>query len=232
MSLTIESRFCGPPSSGNGGYSCGVAAGLIPDGVVEVTLRSPPPLDRPLRADGTRLYDGETLIAEAAPGKLAHAPAPFVPFDVAERAARGYPGFDAHPYPTCFVCGTRRDDGLRIFPGAVDGMKVAASPWTPDASVTGDDGRVRREILWAVLDCPSFFGWFCFDRDAIGADAPVLLGRLTAEIVEAPRAGERCVCTAQAIGRDGRKVFASSAIWSADGRRLASAEAIWILPKR
>lgn len=60
----------------------------------------------------------------------------------------------------------------------------------------------------------------------------VLLGRLTAEIVERPRAGERCVCTARALGREGRKVYASSAIWSADGRRLASAEAIWILPKR
>ena len=34
------------------------------------------------------------------------------------RAGRpAYPGFIEHPFPTCFVCGPRREDGLRHLPG-------------------------------------------------------------------------------------------------------------------
>ena len=52
--VVIERRFRGPPESANGGYACGLVAGLL-GGVAEVTLRLPPPLDRELdvvRADG------------------------------------------------------------------------------------------------------------------------------------------------------------------------------------
>jgi hypothetical protein len=45
--LTIEGRFNGPEGSGNGGYTCGLLAREL-DGEAEVTLRRPPPLDRPL----------------------------------------------------------------------------------------------------------------------------------------------------------------------------------------
>jgi len=44
--VTIDRRFRGPSDSGNGGYVCGVVAALV-GGPAEVTLRSPPPLDRP-----------------------------------------------------------------------------------------------------------------------------------------------------------------------------------------
>ena len=46
--VVIARRFCGPPTSANGGYACGLVAGLL-DGRARVTLRSPPPLDRPLQ---------------------------------------------------------------------------------------------------------------------------------------------------------------------------------------
>ena len=45
--ITIPKRFCGPPDSGNGGYVCGLLAGYVSGGS-EVTLRMPPPLERPL----------------------------------------------------------------------------------------------------------------------------------------------------------------------------------------
>jgi hypothetical protein len=46
--LRLGERFCGPPATANGGYACGAIAELLSGGV-EVTLRRPPPLGRPLR---------------------------------------------------------------------------------------------------------------------------------------------------------------------------------------
>ena len=68
--LTIPSRFCGPPGSGNGGYVCGRIAAYL-DGPVTVTLRRPPPLATPLAVErggesSVRIHHGRTLIAEAA----------------------------------------------------------------------------------------------------------------------------------------------------------------------
>ncbi len=69
QTLTIPSRFNGPPASANGGYACGLVAALL-GGDAEVTLRSPPPLDTPLVVSGDdghiEVRDGETLVAEAA----------------------------------------------------------------------------------------------------------------------------------------------------------------------
>ncbi|HEY3542877.1 MAG TPA: ASCH domain-containing protein, partial [Gaiellaceae bacterium] len=54
--LVIAARYRGPARSGNGGYTCGLVAGLLGGSDVEVTLRAPPPLDRPLRIVGPRVY--------------------------------------------------------------------------------------------------------------------------------------------------------------------------------
>src|SRR5205814_1047165 len=182
-SMIIERRFRGPPDSGNGGYSCGVI-GVHLGGTAEVTLRVPPPLERELRivreGPGAKLLEGETLVAEAAPALLdIEAPAP-VSFAEAEKASRGYPWFEGHPFPGCFVCGPERaaDDGLRILPGPVEGREIAAAPWIPEASLAGERGLVRPEVVWAALDCPSWFGFYCF-TDWRGK---ALLGRLAARI--------------------------------------------------
>ena len=69
--ITIDRRYRGPLHSGNGGYTAGRLAAFV-DGPAEVTLRLPPPLDRPLAVaeeDGrVLLLDGEALVAEARPG--------------------------------------------------------------------------------------------------------------------------------------------------------------------
>ena len=44
QSVTVPARFCGPPDSGNGGYTCGLVAKEM-GGIVECTLRSPVPLE-------------------------------------------------------------------------------------------------------------------------------------------------------------------------------------------
>ena len=232
--VTIDRRFCGPPTSANGGYACGVAAAQLARGVgagpIEVTLRTPPPLDTPIdvERDGERtiLRHGEQLVAEGIRAELAIAPPAPVTFEEAADAARRYPWAERHPFPGCFVCGPARaeGDGLRIFPGAVTGRDVAAAPWIPHASVAAPDGSVPPEIVWSVLDCPSWFGLACFHS----WEGLALLGRLTAEIRALPGAGERLVCMGWFMGRDGRKAHVGSALFSERGELRALAKATWI----
>jgi hypothetical protein len=72
--LCLGERFCGPPTSANGGYACGAIAERLGGGV-EVTLRRPPPLGRPLRLQlgdgGAVVRDGDELVAEARPATVA-----------------------------------------------------------------------------------------------------------------------------------------------------------------
>jgi hypothetical protein len=212
----IDARFNGPPGSGNGGYTCGVVAALL-GGPAEVTLRVPPPLDTELLWDGKRLLDGETVVAEGRAAEVDVEPPPTVSFAEAEEASRSYPGFEVHAFPTCFVCGPEREDGLRIFAAPVDGRDVVAAPWVPH--------EVSTELVWAALDCPGAIavGW-----DARGV---FLLGRMAAEVRDPPSVGERCVVVARPDGEDGRKLFAATALYGEDGRLLGRARQTWILPR-
>ena len=223
--VIIERRFRGPPQSGNGGYSCGVVAEGV-DGVATVTLRMPPPLDRPLTLNGdgeqSRLTDGERLVGEATKATL-DLVAPEAPtLEAAIHASRDYAGFQSHPFPGCYVCGPEREpgDGLRLFPGPVGDTLTVASPWTPDESLRRPDGLVERRHVWAALDCPSYFGLF--------SRPMALLGRLTAAIDRLPEVGEPLVAIGWPIDTDGRKSFAGSALASLDGVILARAAATWI----
>src|SRR5688572_28943387 len=126
-SLVIAGRFNGPDGSGNGGYTCGLVAALVGSRAAEVTLRRPPPLDRPLAVrrseDAVLVLDAGDVVAEgrASDGVDMDVPAP-VSREEAARAASRYTGFDRHHFPTCFVCGPARaeGDGLRIFAGPVE----------------------------------------------------------------------------------------------------------------
>ena len=219
--MIVPARYNGPADSGNGGYTCGLVAALL-GGVAEVTLRLPPPLDRELavlRDDAhLEIRDGEALVAEAEPAELdLDVPAPVSVEEAAEASAR-YAGFVHHAYGTCFVCGPRREDGLRVYAGPVEGRPgLVASPWTP-----GED--VRPELVWAALDCPS--GWAVDDFQREG----VLLGRMAAEIDRLPQPGEPHVVLGWRIGEDGRKRYAGSALLTGDGEVLARARSTWIVP--
>jgi hypothetical protein len=223
--IVIDRRFRGPPNSGNGGYSCGVLGDRFED-VATVTLRRPPPLDIPLRLlheDGrVRLLDGDILIGEATPDVL-EVDVPVPPTGNEARAAsQDYAGFQAHPFPTCFVCGPDREpgDGLRIFPGPLDGTHVVAAAWAPDRSLDGGAGLVHRRHVWAALDCPSYF--------ALPGAPLALLGRLTASIDRLPEIDEPLVVIGWPIGSDGRKHFAGSALADGNGEIVAHGAATWV----
>ncbi|HUR14675.1 MAG TPA: hypothetical protein VM097_09330 [Mycobacteriales bacterium] len=212
--LTIPARFTGPPDSANGGVTCGLLAQAT--GLDEITLRLPPPLGRPLSLVDGSLYDGDALVASAAVGAVEVVPPAPVSVKAAALATASYGGWSAHPFPTCFVCGPDKQDGLRVFPGRV-AEGVVAAPWVPH-----DDGPVMDPVMvWAALDCPS--GW---SFDIVGR--PMVLGRMTCRIDALPVAGEDHVLMGWQIGREGRKGFTGSALFTASGTLLARAQHTWI----
>jgi len=231
--VLIQPRFCGPTTSGNGGYTCGRLADFLA-GPCEVTLRSPPPLDiamevEPQQSGSIALTHGTTVIAEARRTTVStDLPEP-VSWEQAVAASRAYPGFVEHQYPSCFVCGPGRPlhDGLSIFPGAVGNREVVAAPWQPAKDLCDPDGRVLPAFMWAALDCPSWYGYAAFHEPV----PPILLGRLSAQVNERAHAEERCVAMGWALGREERKIRCASAVFSAAGRALAWAQATWIVLK-
>ena len=131
-------------------------AQLVGAEVVEVSLRKPPPLDRPLevvarrRARGAprrrrrwwpRARPAELLLRRAGGGAAG---------EVAAAVEAGRERWTAeHPFPTCVVCGppARRATASRIFPAALpdrDGLFGAC--WTPgelEGEATAGCARVR-----------------------------------------------------------------------------------------
>lgn len=232
--LRIAARFCGPPESGNGGYCAGAFARLFlaasgGNGPVEVTLRKPPPLERELQlhlaGSQARLLNGDELVAEARGASLELDPPSAPSFERAGQLSKQYVGHVRHHFPSCFVCGPARSegDGLRIFPGSQHPGEPVAAPWIPAANLADADGQLPTEVLWAALDCTGYFA-------AGASDYPMaLLGRMTAQI-EAPVAAlERCVVSGFALGREGRKLFAGTALYGEDGTRRALSAQTWIL---
>jgi hypothetical protein len=223
--LVVPARFNGPPDSGNGGYVCGMVSTLI-DGDAEVTLRSPPPLDTELDVahtpEGIEILDGSTLVATARQIEPWSPSFPTPPSLTAARAARGdYLGHTTHEFPTCFTCGTDRSDGLAIFPGPV-GEGIVASSWTADASLPSHDGALLTEIVWAALDCPG--AW----ASARITEGPIVLGRMSAMILQPISVGSDYVSFGWTHSEDGRKTFTATAIADGDGKVLAVSKQTWI----
>jgi hypothetical protein len=244
--LLVPARFCGPPVSGNGGWTCGAMAELVhghpaehtdPWPAITVTLRRPPPLDTAIptnEVDGiTTAADDVGPVASAVRSDVALTEVAAVDAATARAAEASYAGWVSHPFTSCFTCGPDRaeGDGLRIFPGPVDtlegGLLVAAA-WTPHPSTaedwhTYDDDHRRASlpVTWAALDCPG--GWA-----SELADNPAVLGRMTARIDTLPVIGEEHVVVGHSRGRQGRKMFTAATLYDSDGRVVATAEHTWI----
>ncbi len=224
MHESFARRFRGPLASANGGYACGRLAAHVGADSVEVTLRLPPPLERPLevraRDDGAVvLLDGEAVVAEGRPAVLDLEPPAPVPVGDAEAAREHGPRDWEAEFRECFVCGERPDgDGLRLHVGLVAGREpVHAAPWRVAEQAS--------EIVWAAIDCPGAY--------AVGGEGRglVVLGRMTAHVARVPEAGETCVVAAWPLAEDGRKLYAGTALFAEDGELLALAKQVWIEPR-
>lgn len=232
--LVVPQRFCGPASSGNGGWTAGALAERAGHEVTTVQLRRPPALEVMMRVateDGWTVASRDsTVVARACAAETEPDPVAPVAADMARAAEAAYPGHRSHPFPTCFACGTGREegDGLRIFPGpAGDGV---AATWTPHPSVAADwhayadrDGtrHTSLPVTWAALDCVG--GW-AGDLP----ERPMVLGTMTARVDRLPVIGEEHVVVGARRSAEGRKTFTAATLYDASGRLVASAEHIWV----
>ncbi len=225
--IYINRRFHGPPESANGGYACGLLASYIGN-PAEVTLLRPPPLDTPLAvtrsADKVLLMDGGTVVAH---GEAFAGDFPVMEAPTLEEVLDTPPDPDIMKniwYHGCFVCGSDRaeGDGLRVFANRRLAGGALATVWVPDATVIDDQGLVRSEMIWALLDCPG--GWAAQAWQA----RVIVLGRMAAEISGPIPAGQPYVIMGWQAGQQRRKIQAGTALIDASGQVLAKSRATWI----
>jgi hypothetical protein len=232
--VTIDPRFCGPPTSGHGGYTSGrLAAELTTDGPVEVRMMRPIPLGEELPVapsdDGSddviELRDASgDVLATARRHSIDVTPLPAVSLDAAAAAEDRFIWRHQHPFPTCFACGTDRapGDAWRIFGGVTDdGAAVASAAVCPPDLVEG--GRVPPVQVWAALDCITAAA---LSVRGAPLQPPWLLGTYAVEVLDEVPAGD-LVVMAWPLALDGRKFRAAGALY-ADGRAVAVATATWI----
>ncbi len=242
--INIPRRYSGPPGSANGGWAAGSLARLL-DGAapsttprtVVVQLRRPPPLEATMPVT----TDHEWLVAEdpREPGAVVlrareeaqHPPEPVAAVDLetARTASIRYPGHTAHPFSSCFVCGTDRKegDGLRIFPGKVSpddshDQRVATT-WTPapEFAEAGHEDEAGIPATWAALDCIG--GWAGHIEEHA-----MVLASITVHLLGRPRIGLEHVLVAEPRGDEGRKVFTGVSLYEPDGTLIAAASHLWI----
>ncbi|MEO8725095.1 MAG: hypothetical protein ABI383_03135 [Acidobacteriaceae bacterium] len=233
--IAVAKRFCGPPTTGNGGYTCGLLAQFLSDAAaVECTIRKPIPLERALQVEisdhRAKLLDGTAAVIEAAAVDYSFALPRVVTFPEAQAAVKASPAYQDHPFPTCFVCGPERaeHDGLRVFPGPVEAQdgftNLYAASWVPAREFADDDenGTVRPEFIWAAMDCPTGFA------AGFPYEGKLVTGRLAVKLLADLHQGEECVLMSWSLGNEGRKCHAAAALFNGRGVACAIARATWI----
>lgn len=256
-SLTIESRYCGPPGAGNGGYVAGRFAAFLdagPDEAVEVTLRAGVPLDTPLVVEtGVNQPDviGSGVSDPVAPDgtpRERNGAADLVAEGAHIAGARVVP-FDAAPFhprsraPLSFSAASDLADGALLrdpdehpFPGCFvcgparapgDGMRLFPSR-VPE--------RSDFAVAWTVGHAGAEYVWAALDcpssypmylSEAPFA-GPCVLGRITARVPRTVDVGERCVVMSWREAVAGRKLHTASAVYDEAGKLVAAARATWI----
>ncbi len=197
---------------------------------MQVTLRYPTPLAVPLQLEtndperSTLSWEGR-LIAEGTSTKLdLDIPRP-PPASVAAAAEPDSPShYQGHGvHPTCFGCGTQRGDSLRLAAGPVEvqGVSQVAAVWNPDPIFSEGNGNVAKRYVVAALDCPGAFAFISRGERA------GLLGRIVVEQFAPVQTNATLIVTGWCIGKEGRKLFAGTALFSSEGEPLAAARATW-----
>ena len=228
QTLIIPARFNGPPDIANGGIVVGAMAETSKGRCCTVTLKAPTPLDTPLlvkqHEDGSQgLYlEGELLATSQNADSLNLSVPDFLPPEQAAETLDQYRELDSVGVGECFVCGSNRHDGLRVFATKTktDSTLYAAKfPMHPD--FLGVDGYVQPLFIYAALDCPGYFA-------VTDGDDYALLGRMTAEITAPCKGDKDGTVLAWEIDRDGRKLTSGTAVYDCEGTLVAKAVSVWI----
>lgn len=148
--FTISAKHCGPPRSGNGGWTAGALAAMLSDApapLIEATLRLPPPLDVAMEVWRSSGLGGARV--RRAHGRRGtgygrcRAP-PCASRACLSGAGRGGVVRGAHASPLPELLRVRHRSGRRAGgssrAGLADPARVAAT-WTPSPSTAGAVGR-------------------------------------------------------------------------------------------
>ncbi len=244
--LTIAARFRGPPESGNGGFVSGAVAGMLIERqtlplntAVEVTLRAPIPLDKPMDtslsdAGVFSVYDADTLIAEATAIEL-DLEVPDAPTFSQALAARPQSASfhkNINPlilngtgfHPICFCCGAdlAPDEGLHVYAAPGESYDGVAAAWRPAPTFADSQGYLPAAVVWAALDCP---GQFAYLASGIRTG---MLGRMTGRLLKPVKAQQNFVITGWGIEVERSKHFAGTAIFDEAGELCGFSKQVWI----
>lgn len=238
--FVISSQFNGPATSGNGGYVGGRLAAELQARqgkaqAVQVTLRAPLTLDKPLqlrdRPDGgVDLYDDEQLLAEAIATSLApEVPTPPTLDEARTASAIGRMRMttkSGNAYLHCFGCGLAKGahEGLRITPTPAGEADQVAAEWIPHEAFADENGLIPPGVVWAAMDCPAGFAWGFKTGEG---NASLLTGRITLALAGDVRAGGTYIVTGWPLQREGRKLHAGTALHDANGRLVAWSRQLW-----
>ncbi|OGA32098.1 MAG: hypothetical protein A3F75_12005 [Betaproteobacteria bacterium RIFCSPLOWO2_12_FULL_64_23] len=208
--ITISRHFEGPTDLTLGGYISGLMAVHLDSDTVEVTLRKPTLMERPLVLDTTTpdrvfLYDGDTLLNEARPVQLELAIPELISLEQARKAARRE---TVTAFPNCFGCGSARseDEGLHLRSGPVEGRNLVAIDWVPRPAAVGarKGERVPETMVLTAMECP-----IARAMELGGMKKPeemAVLGRMTTKVNALPEVGEPCYFMGWPIERMGRRI--------------------------
>ena len=231
--IIISRHFEGPTDLTLGGYISGLMAAHLDSDTVEVTMRKPTLMERPLVLDTTTpdrvfLYDGDMLINEARPFELEMEMPEPISLAEAKKASRRD---TVAAFPNCFGCGSARtkDNGLHLRSGPVEGQKAVAVDWVPSAAVVGakEGEKVPETMVLTAMECPIAKAMELGDMRK--PEEMAVLGRMTTKIMELPQVGEPSYFMGWPIERVGRRIEIAGTLNNERGETLAMTRLTFIV---
>lgn len=222
-SIRIDRKFQGPRGYANGGYVAGMLGKRLGGEGSSVRLHRPVPLDTALEivtnVDGVELRQGVDTIATGWHEHKAIPTATFVPIDEAISART--PELTADLFDGCFVCAQPSPDGLGVEPKQLDDGRFVAI-WEPGRSRHIRGEVVSDQFLRAALDCPGGYAALTANRTL------AVTGSLASEVRWLPHSDSRLIVVGESTYAEGRKLGATTTVFTADGEVVATGSAVWI----
>jgi len=234
--IVIDPYYEGPTDIAQGGYISGRMAVYLESDTVEVTMKNPTPMGKPLILDTTTpdrvfVFEGERLLNEARPAQLDLDIPEHVSLETAKKASLRH--ITEMPFPNCFGCGSGRteDDGLHLRSGPVEERNIVAIDWVPRAAAVGasEGEEVPEPVVWSAMECPTarvmqFSG-------IVKPEQSFLLGRMTSKVNRLPKVGRPYFFMGWPIERDGRKIEVAGSLHNEAGEVLVLSEFLFITLK-
>ena len=231
--IVINRHFEGPTDLTLGGHISGLMSPHLDSDTVEVTMRKPTFMERPLILDTTVpdrvfLYDGDTLLNEARPAVLDMDIPDMISLDQAKKSACRD---TVAAFPNCFGCGSgrTRENGLHLRSGPVKGRNAVAIDWQPTAATVdaGEGEEVPEIMVLTAMECPIAKAMDLNEFRKPGETA--VLGRMTTKITALPKVGQHCFFMGWPIERAGRRIEIAGTLNKEDGEILAATRLTFVV---